>query len=174
MKKLYFFDESERERILNLHESATKNQYLINEQATDADKWKSYPCVAKHPRAVKQTSNDGSTLYRIDKEVYYNNGRKIDAQNKMANYTCNDAIFKPKAPAQPKNLKHIQDIQTKLKEVDPNFAATNKMDQATINKIMELLISKGAPKPAATAATTSTETQAAPATASSQSSQGVE
>ncbi len=34
MKKLYFFDESERERILNLHESATKNQYLINEQET--------------------------------------------------------------------------------------------------------------------------------------------
>lgn len=34
MKQLYFFDESERERILNLHESATKNQYLITEQET--------------------------------------------------------------------------------------------------------------------------------------------
>jgi hypothetical protein len=34
MKQLYFFDESERERILNLHESATKNQYLINEQSS--------------------------------------------------------------------------------------------------------------------------------------------
>jgi hypothetical protein len=28
MKKLYFLDEEEKGRILNLHESATKNQYL--------------------------------------------------------------------------------------------------------------------------------------------------
>ncbi|MEY4573575.1 MAG: hypothetical protein RLZ10_2866, partial [Bacteroidota bacterium] len=37
MKNLYFLDSSEKERILNLHESATKNQYLINEQSTDKD-----------------------------------------------------------------------------------------------------------------------------------------
>ena len=28
MKKLYFLDEEEKNRILNLHEGATKNQYL--------------------------------------------------------------------------------------------------------------------------------------------------
>lgn len=33
MKKLYFLDESEKQRILNLHESHTKKQYLMNEQS---------------------------------------------------------------------------------------------------------------------------------------------
>jgi len=32
MKKLYFLDESEKERILSLHESHTKKKYLMNEQ----------------------------------------------------------------------------------------------------------------------------------------------
>ena len=39
MKKLYFLDEEEKNRILNLHESATKNQYLIEKDLT-ADDWK--------------------------------------------------------------------------------------------------------------------------------------
>lgn len=33
-KKLYFLDEEEKNRILNLHESRTKKQYLISEQTT--------------------------------------------------------------------------------------------------------------------------------------------
>jgi hypothetical protein len=33
MKKLYFLDEEEKNRILNLHESRTKKQYLIKEQS---------------------------------------------------------------------------------------------------------------------------------------------
>ena len=33
MKKLYYLDESEKQRILNLHESHTKKQYLMNEQS---------------------------------------------------------------------------------------------------------------------------------------------
>jgi hypothetical protein len=37
MKKLYFLDESEKERILKLHESHTKKQYLMQEQATYYD-----------------------------------------------------------------------------------------------------------------------------------------
>jgi len=34
MKKLYFLDEEEKNRILNLHESATKRQYLSEQQTT--------------------------------------------------------------------------------------------------------------------------------------------
>ena len=37
MKKLYFLDESEKERILKLHESHTKKQYLMQEQQMMAD-----------------------------------------------------------------------------------------------------------------------------------------
>ena len=36
MKKLYFLDEEEKNRILNLHESATKRQYL-SEQAASSE-----------------------------------------------------------------------------------------------------------------------------------------
>jgi hypothetical protein len=36
-KKLYFLNEEEKNRILNLHESRTKSQYLLSEQTTDAD-----------------------------------------------------------------------------------------------------------------------------------------
>lgn len=32
MKKLYYLDNSEKERIIKIHEERTKNQYLINEQ----------------------------------------------------------------------------------------------------------------------------------------------
>jgi hypothetical protein len=35
-KKLYFLNEEEKNRILNLHESRTKNQYLMNEQSYGA------------------------------------------------------------------------------------------------------------------------------------------
>ena len=33
MKKLYYLDEEEKQRILNLHESSTRKQYLMNEQS---------------------------------------------------------------------------------------------------------------------------------------------
>jgi hypothetical protein len=35
MKKLYFLDEEEKNRVLNLHESATKKQYLMETPLTD-------------------------------------------------------------------------------------------------------------------------------------------
>jgi hypothetical protein len=35
MKKLYFLDEEEKNRILNIHEGATKRQYLNEAESTD-------------------------------------------------------------------------------------------------------------------------------------------
>jgi hypothetical protein len=35
MKKLYYLDESEKERILNMHKQATKNNYLLSENKSD-------------------------------------------------------------------------------------------------------------------------------------------
>jgi hypothetical protein len=37
MKKLYFLNEDEKNRIINLHENATKKQYLLNEQTSLPD-----------------------------------------------------------------------------------------------------------------------------------------
>lgn len=231
MRKLYFFDESERERILNLHESATKNQYLITEQETStpaanipgvattaaattdnvkiamekgygpvskekADElaaqgwpakttsqstgWEKYPCVTKLKGATIEKLSDNSTAYKKDGVIYYNNGRKKLANNTMANYTCNDPEFKSATTTQQpyKHAKSLQSVQSKLKEIDPNFTSTetSKMDQSTINKIMELLTSKGA-APAATNTTTQaagTTQTTAPATSTSDTSQTVD
>ena len=72
-KKLYFLDEDEKNRILNLHESRTKKQYLLSEQTIPSmfqpisqvfseptekkskeekqtqrpTGWEKYPCVVK-------------------------------------------------------------------------------------------------------------------------------
>ncbi len=41
MKKLYYLDDSEKNRILEMHSNATKNQYLLNESAgTEQDPYK--------------------------------------------------------------------------------------------------------------------------------------
>jgi hypothetical protein len=95
MKKLYFFDESERERIINLHESATKKQYLILEQAYAVDKtqWDKYPCVTTFPSANRETLKDGTSVYRIGNEVYYNNGRRQLVDRSVVDFSCQDTIF---------------------------------------------------------------------------------
>ena len=227
MKQLYFFDESERERILNLHESATKRQYIITEQETStpaanipgvtttaaaapdnvkiamekgygavtkeyADQlasqnwpakpttqqptgWEKYPCVTKLKGATVEKLSGNSTSYKKDGVFYYNNGRKKLADGTMANYTCNDPEFKPSTTTQQpyKHTKSLQSVQTKLKEVDPNFSSTDttKMDQATINKIYNLLTAKETPKAAETPAKQETPTQS---TSTSDTSQTVD
>jgi hypothetical protein len=296
MKQLYFFDESERNRILNLHESATKNQYLINEQSADKDiaarlysasrgpgtgsdfllaiqaisslqqltnvdtllkrgysqlglqgqindefnpqeatdraslemmkahlaklgatmtfdqnrnesvainyqstvqgqpevpaaqniqqnlgtqeDWNAkYPCFQTFKNAKLITSpdpNKGQFAYRINKSTYFADGyMKVDG-GQLVTYSqgCNDPFLlkEPKKDGgsqvnntqQPyKHAKSLQSVQTKLKEVDPNFSSTDttKMDQATINKIYNLLTAKETPKAAETPAKQETPAQ---------------
>jgi len=54
----------------------------------------SFSCVSNHPRAKEGKMTNGSPVFFIDSEVYYNNGRKKDKSGKMVGFTCNDAIFK--------------------------------------------------------------------------------
>ena len=70
MGKLYFLDESEKNRILDIHKT-----------------------VSNHDKLLKESSNANAATR----------------------------------------------VQNKLKEIDPNFSVTGKMDQATINKVMEIL-----------------------------------
>jgi hypothetical protein len=61
MKKLYFLNEEEKNRILNLHESRTKKQYLINEQRfTDGrEKYvKFFNCEKAKNKDINDTLND--------------------------------------------------------------------------------------------------------------------
>ena len=142
MKQLYFFDESERERILNLHESATKNQYLITEQETSTPA-ANIPGVtttaAGAPDNVKIAMEKGYgvvTKEYADQLASQNWPAKPKTQQTTSKKTTTDTQSK-----YAKHLQNIQNVQNKLKEIDPSFAPTSKdkMDQTTINKVMSLL-----------------------------------
>ena len=58
------------------------------------DLWAStYKCVPAQLNVTKYTLKDGSTAYKSNGVVYYNNGRKKLADGTMANYSC-DTEFK--------------------------------------------------------------------------------
>ena len=61
MKKLYFLDEEEKKRILNLHESATKRHYL-GEQQTGA-------------KFIYDNPNDKAYDYKMENGKYYFKGK---------------------------------------------------------------------------------------------------
>jgi hypothetical protein len=109
MKKLYFLDEEEKNRILNIHESATKRQYLSEQNPVQLPpnpyqkpldtmkgeaNWKGkYSCVRN--QGVKPTKlTDGSSMYVINGVEYYNNGRKKMADGQMSNYACETEFLK--------------------------------------------------------------------------------
>jgi hypothetical protein len=56
-KKLYFLNEEEKNRILNLHESRTKKQYLVNEGSLGAGDYNS------NPQATKKTNDIETKLW---------------------------------------------------------------------------------------------------------------
>lgn len=130
------------------------------QQTTD---WSKFPCVPKHPKAEKSATSGGQEIYFIpngkgSKDTFYNNGTRIFAADggKTGSYTCQDPIFKSGSgvqayPEKPyKHTQHVTNVQNKLKEIDPTFAGgvtkTGQMDQATINKLMEILMSKKMPE----------------------------
>jgi len=165
MKKLYYLDEEEKNRILNLHESRTKNQYLneqsyggvsqaainailavskknkqglsgsmlapLQQREIDAkfgagtfDKffknggeallmgkeykpqnifksvnsllfnWGQYPCVSSNRSAKKVYLEDSTIAYRLNGEVYYDNGRKKGVDGEMSSYYCDGMNIK--------------------------------------------------------------------------------
>ena len=175
MKQLYFFDESERERILNLHESATKKQYIITEQETSTPA-ANIPGVtttaAAAPDNVKIAMEKGYgavTKEYADQLASQNWPAKPAAQQSTQQTTQQTDNKKTTTNTQSKYAKHlqnVQNVQNKLKEVDPSFAPTSKdkMDQATINKLMGLLTSKGTQPAAQTTTPTTTQEPAAQST----------
>jgi hypothetical protein len=131
-----------------------------SQQTTD---WSKFPCVPKHPKAEKSATSGGQEIYFIpngkgSKDTFYNNGTRIFAADggKTGSYTCQDPIFKSGSEVQAypeksyKHAKHVTNVQNKLKEIDPAFAggttSTGQMDQATINKLMEILMLKKMPE----------------------------
>jgi hypothetical protein len=155
MKKLYFLDEEEKQRILNIHESATKRQYLSEQNnpglLRDANWNGIYACVPKAKGVVPTTLSDKSTAYILNGYVYYNNGfkRKQPVKtNQSEKYTCNDPEFKSGVSTEDKAKKvqqYKQQVVTKTKE---NTIAIQKllgleqngiMDSALLQKINDKL-----------------------------------
>lgn len=181
MKQLYFFDESERERILNLHESATKKQYIITEQETSTPA-ANIPGVtttaAGAPDNVKiaMEKGYGAVTKEYADQLASQNWPAKQAAQQTTQQTADKKTTTNVQSKYTKHLQNVQNVQNKLKEIDPSFAPTSKdkMDQATINKLMGLLTSKGAQQTSTTQTTTQaagTTQSPAPATSTSDTSQ---
>jgi hypothetical protein len=144
MKNLFVIAEEEKNRILGLHETATKNQYLINEQEVPTP-------AANILGLTNNASTDNQTIAmekgygpvsqeRADELASQGWPEKPATQQKTLQ-TANKKTTTDTQSKYAKHLQNVQNVQNKLKEIDPSFAPTSKdkMDQATINKIMNLL-----------------------------------
>jgi hypothetical protein len=188
MKKLYFLDEEEKNRILNLHESATKRQYLgeaplgpvkvpevgpKREGVMRDSNWNGiYACVTKAKNVVKaKPLKDGSTAYILNGYVYYNNGfkRKQPVENnKSEKYTCNDPEFKSGVSTKDtakKQQEYKQQVITKTSDTTKQIqkllglTETGVMDSGLLQKINDKLNGSGtASAPAASTGTTAAST----------------
>ena len=151
MKKLYFLNEEESNRILNLHKDATKRQYLKEEEDADKTGWSNYPCVKGMEGAKYQSANN---TYKVGDDTYYSTGRKqTGLAGNISAYTCPSSpkpeITTPevKKPIQSVNKPLVMDIQKKLREKDIYIGNTglNKdgvdgdMGKLTLDGIIKLL-----------------------------------
>ena len=93
----------EKNRFKQLLESTIGNSKpLLSEHVSSLNEgewtnpisWAIYSCVTGSTGAVETKLSDGDTSYTINGVIYYNNGRKLNADGTMGNYTCNDPEFK--------------------------------------------------------------------------------
>jgi hypothetical protein len=155
MKKLYFLDEEEKNRILNLHESATKRQYLGEQEDSSfggfptadinplspknlipglkrEDNWKTtYSCVPS--QGVKPSKlSDGSTAYLINGVTYYNNGRKKLANGTMTGYTCSTEFKDKSTPNSSSSQDKAKKAQQYKQQIVTKTSDTTKQIQALL------------------------------------------
>jgi len=165
MKKLYFLNEEEKNRILNLHESATKRQYLSEElpytdnsvnlssrtnntskdtpknvSQAELDKrearWGTdLKCVPAQPNKKKIVRADKTTSYQIGNIVYYNTGRKAE-NGKMVDYNC-ATEFKTTVSTEDKAKKVQQYKQQVVTKTKENTIAIQKLLGLEKNGIMD-------------------------------------
>ena len=116
MHRSFIINEEERNRILNLHESSTKLQYLpLNEQAAPnltcevvtkffasntpaANAWKKFGCIPHHPNAMYVKDANGIS-FTINNVTYKSDGTTVDASGTQGTYSCeNNPLFKNVIP----------------------------------------------------------------------------
>lgn len=165
------FDQNRNESVVINYQSTVQAQPEAQktEEQQVADWSQKFPCVVNYPGAQKiantrtDTNVSGTVAYKIGEFTYYIDGKQY-GKGSYSTYSCDDAFFKnsSRVQASPENnkgtttpqpykhAKHVTNVQNKLKEIDPTFAggttSTGQMDQATINKLMEILMSKKMPE----------------------------
>lgn len=98
MKKLYFLNEEEKNRILNLHESSTKRQYLSEQgnskeftpAATACIKQFGEPKPAKTPGFVQVVTDKATVFFSTDYEVRY---RPTGGEIVNGQWSCKGNVF---------------------------------------------------------------------------------
>ena len=155
MKKLYFLDEEEKQRILNIHESATKRHYLSEQQKpsqAELDKrearWKTdLKCVPAQRNAQPTVRPDKTTSYDINGVRYFNDGIKITPDKKRAPYSC-ATEFKTTVSTEDKAKKvqqYKQQVVTKTSDTTKQIQKllglpeTGNMDSGLLQKINDKL-----------------------------------
>ena len=120
MKKLYFLDEEEKNRILNLHESATKRQYLSEQ--------------------ISQGQPGDPYVYKLENGKYYFKGKEGTTNTKAQKYKD---WYEAKVPKAITAIKSLFDKNINVTQTDPNKAATqtdpNKEVQDITKQIQALL-----------------------------------
>jgi len=138
MKKLYFLNEEEKERILNLHKDATKRQYI--KEQTNLTPEQGLGFVVQTPPTTTTTTIDPNTYHQFQ-------GVKLNPNPEVQPSTP-----EVKKPVQSVNKPLVMDIQKKLREKNINIGNTgpNKdgvdgnMGKLTLDGIIKLL---GGPEP---------------------------
>jgi len=133
MKKLYFLNEEESNRILNLHKDATKRQYIKEQEFK-------FPGLVQTPPKTTTTTIDPNTYHQFQ-------GVKLNPNPEVQPSTP-----EVKKPVQSVNKPLVMDIQKKLREKNINIgnSGPNKdgvdgdMGKLTLDGIIKLL---GGPEP---------------------------
>ena len=148
MKKLYFLDEEEKNRILNLHESATKRQYL-SEQIT----LPFGPQIAPNPYQIALDKMKSDSKAAADKAAADKAAADKAAADKAA---ANKKTTEDKAK---KVQQYRQQIITKTSDTTKQIQAllglekTGSMDSGLLQKINDKLNGKPQETPKSDVAT---------------------
>lgn len=137
MKRLYFLDEEEKKRILNLHESATKRQYL-GEQQTGA-------------KFIYNNPNDKAYDYKMENGKYYFKGKEGTTNKKAQKYKN---WYEAKAEEGIKAIKALFDAGTNVTTTEIKPATNTQVTNPDPNKATTVTANAAQTTPTTPAGTT--------------------
>ena len=158
-KKLYFLDEQEKNRILNLHESRTNQQYWTENIFSDHFKnlgtginiqgWEKYPCVVTSKNVKPILRKDNTVIYDGGGFLWFGNGRKMNKTNKeMSTYYCGaDGKVKVDQPTKQVSVGGMGNVISSVKPQLPEVLklaglSGTDLNQDNINKLYDILSKK--------------------------------